>query len=41
VTEPGIAVPAQTLVVNRAARDAHEAMVARVALEMQRAARIV
>ena len=37
----GIALMAQTLQRNRAARDAHEQLVARVAREMQRAGRIV
>lgn len=41
VTEAGIAVLADTLQKNRASRDAHEALVARVAREMQRAGRIV
>jgi hypothetical protein len=41
VTEAGIALLAQTLQKNRAARDAHEALVERVAREMQRAGRIV
>lgn len=41
VTDAGIAVLAATLQKNRAARDAHEALVARVATEMQRAGRIV
>lgn len=41
VTDAGIAVLAQTLQGNRAARDAHEALVARVAREMQRAGRVV
>jgi len=41
VTDAGIAVLAQTLAKNRAARDAHEALVERVALEMQRAGRVV
>ncbi|MED5620995.1 hypothetical protein [Ideonella sp. BN130291] len=40
VTDAGIQVLAQTLQKNRAARDAHEALVARVAAEMQRAGRI-
>jgi hypothetical protein len=40
VTDAGIQVLAQTLQKNRAARDAHEALVARVAREMQRAGRI-
>jgi hypothetical protein len=41
VTDPGIALLAATLQRNRALRDAHEAMVARVALAMQRAGRVV
>jgi hypothetical protein len=41
VTDAGIALLAQTLRGNRAARDAHEALVGRVALQMQRAGRIV
>jgi hypothetical protein len=41
VTDAGVAVLAQTLRCNRAARDAHEALVGRVALQMQRAGRIV
>ena len=41
VTESGIALLAQTLQTNRALRDAHELLVARVAREMQRAGRIV
>ncbi|MFN0185259.1 MAG: hypothetical protein ACKVQR_15720 [Aquabacterium sp.] len=41
VTDAGIALLAQRLARNRAARDAHEALVARVAREMQRAGRIV
>jgi hypothetical protein len=41
VTDRGVALLAQTLAANRAARDAHEALVARVALQMQRAGRIV
>ena len=41
VTDAGIAVLAQTLRCNRAARDAHEALVGRVAQQMQRAGRIV
>jgi hypothetical protein len=40
VTDAGIGVLAQTLQKNRAARDAHELLVARVAREMQRAGRI-
>lgn len=40
VTETGVALLAQTLQRNRAARDAHETLVERVALEMQRAGRI-
>ena len=41
VTDAGIAVLAATLQKNRAARDPHEALVARVAREMQRAGRVV
>lgn len=41
VTDAGIEVMAETLQRNRASRDAHEALVARVALQMQRAGRIV
>lgn len=41
VTDAGIAALAGALVRNRAARDAHEALVARVAAEMQRAGRLV
>jgi hypothetical protein len=41
VTDAGVAVLAQTLQRNRAARDLHEALVARVALDMQRAGRVV
>jgi hypothetical protein len=41
VTDAGVQVLAATLNRNRAARDAHEALVARVALEMQRAGRVV
>ncbi|MBI5257460.1 MAG: hypothetical protein HY855_13250 [Burkholderiales bacterium] len=41
VTDAGIALLAQTLQRNRAARDAHEALVARIAREMQRAGRVV
>jgi len=41
VTDAGIQVLAATLDRNRAARDAHEALVARVAGEMQRAGRVV
>lgn len=41
VTDAGVAVLAQTLQRNRAARSAHEALVARVAREMQRAGRVV
>jgi hypothetical protein len=41
VTDAGVAVLAQTLQSNRAARDAHEDLVARVAREMQRAGRMV
>lgn len=40
VTDAGIAVLAATLQKNRAARDAHEALVDRVAVAMQRAGRI-
>jgi len=40
VTEAGIQVLAATLARNRAARDAHEALVGRVAVAMQRAGRI-
>ena len=40
VTDAGVQVLAATLQRNRAARDAHEALVERVALEMQRAGRI-
>lgn len=40
VTDAGVQLLAQTLQRNRAARDAHEALVERVALEMQRAGRI-
>ena len=40
VTDAGIAMLAQTLHRNRAARDAHEALVERVAREMSRAGRI-
>lgn len=40
VTDAGIQVLAATLQRNRSARDAHEALVARVALEQQRAGRI-
>ena len=40
VTEAGIAVLAATLARNRAARDAHEALIGRVAVAMQRAGRI-
>jgi hypothetical protein len=40
VTDAGIQVLAHTLNRNRAARDAHEALVAQVAAEMQRAGRI-
>ncbi|HJV61413.1 MAG TPA: hypothetical protein VJ743_10745 [Albitalea sp.] len=40
VTDAGIAVLAETLQRNRAARDAHEALVERVAREMTRAGRI-
>ncbi len=41
VTDAGIVVMAETLQRNRASRDAHEALVARVAREMQQAGRIV
>jgi hypothetical protein len=41
VTDAGIALLAQTLHGNRAVRDAHELLVARVAREMQRAGRVV
>jgi hypothetical protein len=41
VTDAGLQVLAQTLQRHRAARDPHEDLVARVALEMQRAGRIV
>jgi hypothetical protein len=41
VTDAGIALLAQTLRRNRSARDAHEVLVERVALQMQRAGRIV
>jgi hypothetical protein len=41
VTDAGIQVLAATLQKNRAARDAHESLVARVAIEMQRAGRVV
>ncbi|MFO1339596.1 MAG: hypothetical protein U1F53_15455 [Burkholderiaceae bacterium] len=41
VTDAGIQVLAATLSRNRAARDAHEALVGRVATEMQRAGRVV
>ncbi|WP_395701647.1 hypothetical protein [Aquabacterium sp.] len=41
VTEAGIALLAQTLQRNRGARDAHEALVGRIAREMQRAGRVV
>lgn len=41
VTDAGVQVLAQTLQRNRAARDAHEDLVARVALEMQRCGRVV
>jgi hypothetical protein len=40
VTDAGVALIAQSLVRNRAARDAHELLVERVATEMQRAGRI-
>lgn len=41
VTDAGIAQLAQTLQRNRAARDAHEQLVGRIAREMQRAGRVV
>jgi len=41
VTDAGIQVLAATLARNRATRDAHEALIGRVALAMQRAGRIV
>lgn len=41
VTEAGITLLAQTLQRNRAARDAHEQLVGRIAREMQRAGRVV
>jgi hypothetical protein len=41
LTDAGIALLAQTLRRNRTARDAHEALVGRVAQQMQRAGRIV
>ncbi len=41
VTDAGVVLLAGTLQQNRAARDAHEALVARVAREMQRAGRVV
>ena len=41
VTDAGIGVLAATLQKNRAARSAHEALLARVAAEMQRAGRVV
>jgi hypothetical protein len=41
VTDAGVEVLAATLQRNRARRDAHEDLVARVALEMQRAGRVV
>ena len=41
VSDAGVAQIAQTLQRNRARRDAHEALVERIALEMQRAGRIV
>lgn len=40
VTDAGVALIAESLVRNRAARDAHEMLVSRVVLEMQRAGRI-
>lgn len=41
VTDAGVQLLAQTLRTNRAARDDHEALVTRVATEMQRAGRVV
>ena len=41
VTDAGVQVLAATLARNRAARDAHEALIGRVATTMQRAGRIV
>lgn len=41
VTDAGVLMLAQTLQKNRAAKDAHELLVARVAREMQRAGRVV
>ena len=41
VTDAGVHLLAQTLRTNRAARDDHEALVTRVATEMQRAGRVV
>jgi hypothetical protein len=41
VTDAGVQVLAETLQKNRAARDAHEALVGRLAREMQRAGRVV
>jgi hypothetical protein len=41
VTDAGIQVLAATLARNRAARDAHEALIGRVAIAMQRAGRLV
>ena len=41
MTDAGVQLLAQTLRTNRAARDDHEALVARVASEMQRAGRVV
>ena len=41
VTDAGVALLVQTLQINRAARSEHEALVARVAREMQRAGRVV
>ena len=41
VTDAGVAVLAQTLQKNRAARETHESLVERVAREMQRAGRVV
>ena len=40
VTDAGVQLLAATLQKNRAARDAHEALVAQVATEMQRAGRV-
>lgn len=41
VTDAGVALIAESLTRNRAARDAHETLVERVAVEMQRAGRLV